>query len=1014
MGIFEYIRRPKDRSRRTKYLINAAMIFLTSIYMIMFNRHMFHVESAGFGLAGLVYAIRYIPIMVTAALGGAVPAMMSVILVFIHNSFAYGIFSYLTFIYLMVACITDYLARKKWFDKWYKVLPVTVFIQGLTGVFWGVVLLLLSDYGIYTISIKQILMFFLNALPGALLGCIIVYSLFKRIPQNILLYFGNGKYYVDPDILSEDERYDVQGRSRIGLVIMNIIVFEALILGIGVEIASNTLMPTMHSEMHASAPAQRSVYISVNSTDRIESIVSQTILEDSQRETSYFTSLLFGNSGGYNNARFSVRLAMLISIIVIPMAIFVNRYAQRRIAQPIRLLSKAMSEIYSAKELSLEAAVTNVHDLAVQTGDEIEELYHSVDLTLYRMVEYIELVKTRQSIEDQLEIAKSANEAKSRFLSNISHEIRTPINAVLGFDEMIIRESDNEEILGYARDIQSPGRTLLALINDILDFSKIEAGKMEIIPVEYELGSLMNDIVNMSEMRAREKDLQFNIDMNENIPHILFGDEIRLKQCIVNIITNAVKYTEEGSVRISVDYQVCDNYDRDDDDEEDRVLLKVAVTDTGIGIKEEDMDKLMSAFERIDVRRNRTIEGTGLGISIVTSLLDMMGSKLDVESEYGKGSTFSFAIEQRVVSWEPVGNFADKVKEARKDAAGYHESFHAPEGRILVVDDTRTNLTVIKGLLKQTQLQVDTATGGVEAIEMVTKNRYHMIFLDHRMPEMDGIQTFHAMQENPDNLNKDVPVIALTANAISGSREMYFKEGFNNYMSKPVDSVKLEEMILSYLPSEIVLKPGDNGYVNHEDDEAKAEKTALSEILKISGIDVNSAIKNCGSALVARDVMRDFCLAIDEKAGLIERYEQEKNIKDYTIYVHGLKSSARAIGALDLSEKAEYLENCGNGGDIEEIEMLTPRLLELYRSYTNRLEILLGDDDSDKPEIPAEELEGAFASIKEFVSASYFDSADDIMKMLEDYAIPEQYKRKYKKVKKLMAAVDRDGLLKVL
>jgi CheY-like chemotaxis protein len=391
-----------------------------------------------------------------------------------------------------------------------------------------------------------------------------------------------------------------------------------------------------------------------------------------------------------------------------------------------------------------------------------------------------------------------------------------------------------------------------------------------------------------------------------------------------------------------------------------------------------------------------------------------MDSKLEVDSEYGKGSVFSFVIRQRVVDWEPVGDFSQKVRQAREEMESYRESFHAGDARILVVDDTRTNLTVIQGLLRQTRMQVDTAASGMEALQLVKENKYNIIFLDHRMPEMDGIQTFHAMKEMKDNLNMDTPVVALTANAVSGSREMYVREGFTNYMSKPVDPAKLEEMIISYLPKELVSLPGDPGFEDECSTSDEEEKKVLQELLKISGIDVKVAIERCGSAIVARDVMKDFWQSIDERAGLIEKYEMEKDIKNYTIYVHGLKSSARAVGALDLSEKAEYLEQCGNSGDTDEIEMLTPGLLELYRSYITRLEGLFNEEESDKPQIPAEELENAFASIKEFVSASYFDSADDIMKMLEDYKIPDEYKGKFHTVKRLLSAVDRDGLLNVL
>jgi signal transduction histidine kinase/CheY-like chemotaxis protein len=740
-------------------------------------------------------------------------------------------------------------------------------------------------------------------------------------------------------------------------------------------------------------------------------------MDEATEETGFITGN-FEPSNFKINYRYSVRLGMLISIIVIPLAVFMNRYAQYRIARPIRRLSAAMAEIYNAGEESLSESIRGVHDLDIRTRDEIEDLYHTVDMTVYRLIDYIELAKSRQAIEDQLEIAQSANEAKSRFLSNISHEIRTPINAVLGFDEMILRESRDEEILGYATDIQNSGRTLLALINDILDFSKIEAGKMEIIPVEYELGSLMNDIVNMAQVRAREKNLRLIVDVDQNIPHILFGDEIRIKQCIINLVTNAVKYTEEGTVTLSVSYENVEtaiSEDEDENEDEDFILLKVSVKDTGIGIRQEDMQRLTSAFERIDMQRNRTIEGTGLGISIVTSLLELMNSRLEVDSEYGRGSVFSFAVRQHVVNWDRVGDFAGKVRESGKKSPGYRERFHAENARILVVDDTRTNLTVIEGLLKQTRIRIDTATSGVEALDLVRNNRYNIIFLDHRMPEMDGIQTFHAMEEMEDNPNRDTPVIALTANAISGSREMYVREGFTNYMSKPVDPAKLEDMILEYLPGELVTRLGDTDPdTGAEDEEKVKEKAVMQELLKISGIDMTTAVQRCGSAVAAKDVMKDFYLSIDERSQLIENYKASNNIKDYTIYVHGLKSSARAVGALDLAERAEYLENCGNNGNLADIEALTPPLLILYRSYLKKLEPLFAGDDSGKELISSEELESAFASMKEFVSASYFDSADDIIQMLESYRIPDEQKKKYAEVKRLLSAVDRDGLLNIL
>ncbi|MBO5621066.1 MAG: hybrid sensor histidine kinase/response regulator, partial [Butyrivibrio sp.] len=604
--------------------------------------------------------------------------------------------------------------RKRFFGKWQKVLLASVFLQILAGNFWGIILIFLSNEGVEALSLKQQLYFFLNEMPGSLLACFIVFFIFKKLPDRIKILFGNGKYYADPSVLSEDDRYTVEGRSRIGLIVMNIIIFEALLIGIAAELASNTILPIIKYEDDAHPFVSEVSLAELGSANRIEAVVSRQMEREFRSERDVFAEQVSGQRKF--DYRFSVQLAMLISVVVIPLATFLNRYAQWRIAKPIRRLSKAMSNIYNSKDSDLDAAVAGIHNLEVTTKDEIEDLYHTADLTVYRLVEYIELVKTRQNIEDQLQIAKSASEAKSRFLSSVSHEIRTPINAVLGFDEMILRESTDENILGYARDIQGSGKTLLALINDILDCSKIEAGKMEIIPVEYELSSMLNDIYNMSDVRAKEKNLELNIHVNENIPHVLFGDEIRIKQCIINIVTNAVKYTETGSVLIDVDYEEVEPENPEFIDTED-ILLKVKVRDTGIGIKEEDMDKLTSAFERIDTRKNRTIEGSGLGISIVVSLLEMMNSKLEVSSKYGEGSEFSFALKQRVVEWEPVGDFAKRAGDISKEAGRYQETFHAEGARILVVDDTVTNLTVIKGLLKKTRMQVDTATGGKEALE---------------------------------------------------------------------------------------------------------------------------------------------------------------------------------------------------------------------------------------------------------------------------------------------------------
>ena len=420
--------------------------------------------------------------------------------------------------------------------------------------------------------------------------------------------------------------------------------------------------------------------------------------------------------------------------------------------------------------------------------------------TIYTLTDDTQHYKYMDQLEEQKRIADEANRAKSSFLANMSHEIRTPINAVLGMDEMILRESAEKNIRSYANDIQSAGRTLLSLINDILDFSKIEEGRMEIIPTQYELSSVINDLVNMSEPRARKKGLRLEIDVDENVPHILYGDEIRIKQVALNLLTNAIKYTEEGSVTLSAGFKK---------EDEENILLSFKIEDTGIGMKEEDMDRLFSPFTRIEERRNRSIEGSGLGMSIVRQLLELMDSRLDVESVYGQGSKFSFDIRQKVINWEPMGDISDRFAKESGNAEAYHESFHAPDADILVVDDTEVNLSVFVNLLKQTKVRVDTAGSGKKAISMAGEKSYDIIFIDHMMPDMDGIETLRRIREDK---GPGEPVcIALTANAVSGAREMYLDAGFTDYISKPVDGKRLEDMIRKYLPADKVHLPEDCG-----------------------------------------------------------------------------------------------------------------------------------------------------------------------------------------------------------
>ena len=657
------------------------------------------------------------------------------------------------------------------------------------------------------------------------------------------------------------------------------------------------------------------------------------------------------------------------------------------------------------------------------------------------------LSKMTGQLIEMAEDANAANLAKSAFLSAMSHEIRTPINAILGMDEMILRESNESQVIGYAEDIRSAGNTLLGIVNDVLDFSKIEAGKMDILPVEYELSSVINDLYNVIWKRAEDKGLKLVLDIDPAIPSILYGDEIRIKQIITNILTNAVKYTEEGTVTlkaecrrlgkpVTLDNKPCEVHGTEC--LRNPMMLIVAVTDTGIGIREEDLKKLSTAFTRVDERRNRTIEGTGLGLNITRRLLSLMGSDLQVESTYGKGSTFSFEIVQGIVRDEPVGEVTERFLRSAAVRRKYKESFTAPSARILVVDDTRMNLDVIVNLLKRTRITVDTVESGMEALEAVKKTAYDAIFLDHRMPNMDGLECFKRMRELNDNISKDAPVIALTANAVSGAREEYLTLGFADYLTKPIDSHKLEEMLIRYLPEDKVniIKEEDKETGNNRGNSVKeavsgeavlksSEETEAAEVSveeaipdwlkKCEDIDTESGIVNCGSTEGYIQILTGFYENIDAKADEIKNLYEEGNYKDYTVKVHALKSSARIVGLTELSQMAEALEAAGDADDTDTICNGTQPLLDKLISYKDVLNGLASDtSDEDLPEAPQAVIDDAYAGIGEFAQIQDYDLTQMVLDSLKEYRLAGKDKENFDRIGDMLYKLDWDGILEVI
>ena len=573
-----------------------------------------------------------------------------------------------------------------------------------------------------------------------------------------------------------------------------------------------------------------------------------------------------------------------------------------------------------------------------------------------------EIVKARIRQDVALEQARHANEAKTDFLANTSHEIRTPINAVLGMNEMILRETAKAEameepdinkyreafgrIRSYSGNVDSAGNNLLAIINDILDFTKIEEGKMDIVPVEYQLSSVLNDVSNMIYFKAGEKKLSFTTDVDENLPDNLFGDVVRVRQVITNILNNAVKYTDEGSVSLKI------SGTRPDCTENGKPILNlvVEVKDTGIGISRENLGKLFVKFERLDLVRNSTKEGTGLGLAITKMLLDMMHGRIDVESEYGKGSAFTVTVPQGIVSDEPIGNFKEKFEKSIGEKEDYHESFIAPSAKILVVDDTRMNLIVATEILKDTKMYIDTAISGSDAVKMTLKTRYDVILMDQRMPEMDGEETLHEIRSFPGSPNRQTPVICLTADAVVGAKERYISKGFDDYLSKPIEGRVLENMLRKYISPDKIQIVGSmekTPDVRSAPEGNKAGGSRGLEYLSKCGIDIGKGISNCGGEEeFYRSILLEYLNSSYEKKKKLEDFLKAGDMEGYGIQVHSLKSTSATIGASALSEKALELEHLAKEGKLGEVRLKHDPMFAEYSWVLNALAKVVTEEDA--------------------------------------------------------------------
>lgn len=696
-----------------------------------------------------------------------------------------------------------------------------------------------------------------------------------------------------------------------------------------------------------------------------------------------------------------------------------------------------------------------------------------VDLTEnYNMMEQLKEAKLR---------AEEANESKSNFLSNMSHEIRTPMNAIVGMTEILLRSDLSEQDRGYLMNIKNSGASLLTIINDILDFSKIESGKLEIIEEEYEPMSILSDLSMIFLNRIGDKPIELIFDIDKDLPNRLYGDSIRIRQVIINIANNAIKFTEAGYVRLTIKMTRMA--------EADMVDLAISIRDSGQGIKPDDLKKLFGSFQQVDTKKNRNKEGTGLGLAISKQLVENMGGQIGVRSEYGKGSEFYFNIPQRVVGsqiaavikeeaivHEPMvvsGLMGDQrlLEQMKHMAEGYglryvdcyqardngdkvdfffvdegvyrdlkeniekhfvangtelcvlqnpmrenvwneqvtvvnkplytlnfcqvinHETtavfvetdnvmnFVAPQAQILIVDDNEMNLKVAGGLLQPLQMNIDTASSGKQAIEMVQEKRYHIVFMDHMMPVMDGVETTQNIRKLADEYIQNMPIIALTANAVMGAREIFKEAGMNDFVAKPIELKDICSKIRAWLPNELVHKLSAPAAVQ--------EQIPQQELPVIEGLNVAEGVKNSGSLELFTNLLGDFYKLIDLKSTKIEKCLADGMIRDYTIEVHALKNTARMIGALELSELFYKMEQCGNAEDIETIARENPAVMELCRSYKPILEPYGKANEQEKKEVPRAKIIEALDRINAAMDSFDLDGADAALSELEEYRLPE-------------------------
>jgi CheY-like chemotaxis protein len=565
-------------------------------------------------------------------------------------------------------------------------------------------------------------------------------------------------------------------------------------------------------------------------------------------------------------------------------------------------------------------------------------------------------------------------------------------------DSLILRDSTDPSMLGHAADIKNAAASLVAIIDDILDLSSIETGKIQIVPAEYDLSSLINDCYNMIIMRAQGKGLTLKVENNSDIPARLIGDETRIRQIIINLLTNAVKYTRQGGVILGLDYEKISD---------ESILLRITVKDSGIGVKPENIDRLFTSYERVDEKKNRGIEGTGLGLSITKQLVTLMNGEISVRSEYGSWSEFTVIIPQKTVSSEPVGSYDHMIRTNRDELPARPVWFRAAGARILVVDDVEMNLKVMDELLSASGMQVDLVSGGEECLRAVVQCRYDLIFMDHMMPAPDGIETFRRMKTLPGSLNTGTPVVMLTANAVAGAREQYMSEGFCGYLSKPVDEAELMRICREQLDPGLISENTACDTVNGADEADMELIGALSGIL-----DVDEGLRYCMNKTgFYLSMLRDF--ADTERADKILGYYDRKDIDNYRISVHSLKSTARTVGADVVSEEAQKLEEAARNGNTGYIVSCNGILISDYRELAGRITEMLALSRNDKKthiRIERDEMIQLLEKARDCAQIMDMDGTDEAVGRLAEAELDDSLEEGLRKLRKAGNELEFEGI----